>query len=381
MAGSSLAKNSSMKSFSPLPIVLLCFAFMAVMKEADKNHLMSYFHQESPPKLRHFEHHKPNLPEKDKELLELWESMLTGRSAPVARWIKKEYKGLGLNHVFTPSGFHLSAVLLPFNYIFSNTKFHWLILMVFGFLAFSLKGQSALKRVVLIKLSQKKFGQGLGFFLALMADILMGSLNESPLSFCYSLLFLGVIYSGARFLFLWFFVGQCLIAFFSGDQISPLILILSPLLNLGFSLAMPILLLLAYPLWGWQLNLGLLVLSGLESSVHASALLTGHFPFIQIHLGTLCLFFLIYTKKRKALYILLFVLSNSLNPESSKIPAFGVKDFRPQGHIVKIINSVEYDTIYWSDGKCRRDLISGFWWEKCSPRKGSKGQFKKLSSL
>jgi hypothetical protein len=321
------------------------------------------------------------LPTDEQDLLELWESMLTGRSAPVSRWIKKEYKGLGLNHVFTPSGFHLSAVLLPFQKIFSNSKFHWFILIIFGLLAFSLKGQSALKRVVLIKISQKKFGQGLGFFLALIADILMGSLNESPLSFCYSLLFLGIIYSGASFLILWFFVSQCLIAYFSSEQISPLILFLSPLLNIGFSIAMPFLLVLAFPLWGWQLKLGLFILKCLQACVHASASLTSLVPSIEINIGILSVFLFFYFRRRKALVLGVLLVSNSLNRESTKLPGLGAKDFKPRGHVVKIIYGVDKDTIYWSDGTCRRKLIAGLWWEKCSPRKGSMGKFKKLSSL
>lgn len=244
-------------------------------------------------------------------------------------------------------------------------------------------GQGALKRMALIKLNQQLLGQKTGFILALLLDILFGSFMDSPLSFVYSFLFLGIIYSGSGWLFLWFFFAQSLIAYFSGELISPLIMLLSPLLNLAFAVSMPFLFLLAFPLWHWQLHAGLLILSGLQKLVSLSATLSHYVPSWEINLGVLVCFALFYFRHHKSLALALLVLTTSLNLDQQKNPTFGPYDYVPQGHIVKIVSNDVGEIVYWSDGKCKRELVRGVWWEKCSPKRRSTRRFrlKKLSSV
>jgi hypothetical protein len=341
-----------------------------------------YFKAQKTFKLLRFEEAKKSVSPKDLELLELWESMLTGRSAPVSKWIKDQYKSLGLNHLFTPSGFHLSAVMLPFMKFIKGKGWQFLILLLVGIGIFSMSGQGALKRMVLIKLNQNLFGQKAGFILALAMDMLFGSFADSPLSFCYSFLFLGIIYSGSGLLFLWFFFAQSLIAYFSGDLISPLIMILSPLLNVAFAVAMPLLFLLALPLCQWQLQVGLKILAGLQKLVEMSAHVSQLVPSWEINVGVLVCFVLFYLRKKKSLTLALLFLTLSLNQDKKRIPSFGRYDFVPQGEILKIIPDEVGETVFFSDGKCKRQLVRGIWWEKCSPRRRSnKNKIKKLSSL
>ena len=202
-------------------------------------------------------------------------------------------------------------------------------------------------------------------------DTLFGSFSESPLSFCYSFLFLGIIYSRWVLLFLWFFFAQCLIAFFSGQLISPFIILLSPLLNLAFGIAMPLLFILALPLVQWQMNLGLQILKWLQKLVEISATVSSSVPSWEINAGVICCFIFLYLGFRKSLTVSLIVLSFSLNLDNARVPSFGNYEFIPQGRLMKIIPDESGETVYWSDGKCRRDLVRGIWWEKCSPRKGS----------
>lgn len=207
---------------------------MAILKTHELRQFRPYFKAEPTIKLDSFGRAKTLVSKEELDLLELWESMLTGRTAPVARWIKDKYKSLGLNHLFTPSGFHLSAVLLPLMKLIKSERWQVVILFILAAGVFSLSGQGALKRMALIKLQQRWFDQKSGFLVAMLMDMLFGSFFNSPLSFTYSFLFLGLIYSGNSWLFLWFFFAQALIAYFQGELISPLILIFSPLLNLIF---------------------------------------------------------------------------------------------------------------------------------------------------
>ena len=243
-------------------------------------------------------------------------------------------------------------------------------------------GQGALKRMALIKLNQQLLGQKSGFIFALLLDMLFGSFMDSPLSFVYSFLFLGIIYSGSGWLFLWFFFAQSLIAYFSGELISPLIMLLSPLLNLAFAAAMPLLFLLAFPLWHWQLQTGLWILSLLQKLVSISAQLSVYIPSWEINLGVLLCFALFYFRKQKSLALALLFVCSSLNLDQLKNPSFGPYDYVPQGHILKIVSSDVGEVVYWSDGKCKRELVRGVWWEKCSPKRRStrKLKLKKLSS-
>ncbi len=363
-------------------IVILSFSLLTILKLEERKQFHSFYKAQRTFKLQRFEVAKKAASAADRELLELWESMLTGRSAPVSRWIKEQYKILGLNHLFTPSGFHLSAVMLPFMKLVKNKMWQFGILILIGGGIFSMEGQGALKRMVTIKLNQHLIGQKAGFVMALLMDILWGSFSDSPLSFCYSFLFLGIIYSESFFLFLWFFFAQSLIAYFSGTHISPLIMVLSPLLNLAFGLAMPLLFLLAFPLCHWQLQLGLKILTCLQGMVKWSAEISQYVPSWEINSGVILCFLLFYFRKRKTLAVALSCLSLSLNLDLGKIPTAGRYDFVSQGQVVKINMGEKMDRIYLIDGSCKRELIRGVWWEKCSPRRRSKkNKIKKRSSL
>jgi hypothetical protein len=371
-----------MKPTWPVIIIFISFLLMWVIKSEETCHLSSYFRTEKTLRLSNFNKQKIGLTESQLEALELWESMLTGRSAPLSKMLKDKYKKLGLNHLFTPSGFHLSAVMLPFTKLIQNKKWQLLFILIIGLAIFALPGMGALKRMVLVKANQNILGQRSGFILALCLDILFGSFSNSPLSFCYSFLFLGIIYSGVNFLFLWFFFGQCLIAFFNGLLISPLIIILSPLLNFFFALAMPLLFVLAIPLWSWQLQIGLKIIMILQKLVDFSVSLSGLVPSWEINLWILIMFCLFYLAKRKFLLVCLVFLTQNLNRSGVSPFRLNNYEFVPMGRIIKKVVTNNEELVYWSDGKCRRELISGLWWEKCSPRRKSTHKFfKKLSSL
>lgn len=148
---------------------LMSFFLLSALKTEEVKSLNSYFKASPSIKLKRFASAKAKLKGGDVDLLELWESMLTGRSAPLAKWMKERYHILGLNHLFTPSGFHLSAVLSPILRFFKSSWIHLSLLSVIGlYLCIFIPGQDALKRMVLIKGAQKSINIKTGFIFALL---------------------------------------------------------------------------------------------------------------------------------------------------------------------------------------------------------------------
>lgn len=363
-------------------ILIISFVLLSLLKLDSSRSLGPFYKAERVIKLDRFSQHRSKLSPRESDLLELWESMLTGRVAPLNKSIKEQYKVLGLNHLFTPSGFHLSAILSPITKFIKGHLPHLFILSLIGILLSFVPGQSALKRMVLIKFTQKNLGLKAGFILALLIDIMWGTFQTGALGFTYSFLFLGIIYSGAKGLglILWFFTGQMILALFQGLHISPLLIVLSPLINLAFGLAMPLLFLLAFPLWHWQLKVGLYLLNILQTGVELSLPLLKLVPVWEVSVVTIFLAFLFFIKKWKLLLMGVLIFSQSLNPDFQKEPSLGSHDFIPIGEIKKIVSGEEEDKIYFSDGWCKRKLVRGLWWEKCSPEGGAKiVRFKKLS--
>ena len=284
-----------------LCIFIISFSLMAILRSRELSSLASYYKSERVLKIHHFSKVKAGLRGSDIDLFELWESILTGRSAPLAKWIKDRYKILTLNHLFTPSGFHLSAVLLPFMKFFKVPSYQIIILILMGTGLSFISGMGALKRMILIKTNQKLFGIKTGFVFALILDMLFGTFQNSTLSFTYSFLFLGLIYSGQRGISLIFllFGAQMMIAFFQDVHLSPLLIILSPLLNFCFGLAMPLLFLLAIPMWEWQVRIAIYILRILQTLVDVSAQIVVKFPLIEVTMVTLILFICLKLPERK----------------------------------------------------------------------------------
>lgn len=358
---------------------MISLTLLSVLKAHELRSLAPYFRADPVIKLKVFSEAQKRVSIDDLEHLKLWESIISGRSAPLSRLLKEKYKSLGLNHLFTPSGFHLSAVLFPF-LKFIKLKYHLLVLLILGSLLYFVPGLTALKRMLIIKTHQQVFGLHAGFCLALMTDMLFGSFQEGALSFTYSFLFIGIIYSGLRglSLMIWFFFAQMILAYFQNADISPLLLIASPVLNLSFGFLMPFLFVLAYPLWDWQLHLGLQLIKILQAMVSFFSNISLKLPWIEIHFFILVLVGLMVFRKYKLLPILLLLLSFSLNIDRENLPALSSKEFVPRGEIVETFYREKDVVVYFRDGKCRLKMVQGFWFENCSPLKRSSRR-KKIS--
>ncbi len=360
-------------------ILTTSLLLLLILKTHEKRTLVPFFKSGKTLQLRHFQDARKLVTPQEIPFLELWESMLTGRVAPLDRWLKLEYQTLALAHVFTPSGFHLSALLWPLMLFLKKRRQKMSLLSLIGVGLFFMPGQSALKRMTLVKLGQQFIGIKSGFLLAFFLDILWGSFSDSPVGFTYSFLFLGIIYSGikATSLFIWFFIAQIIIAFIQGSLMSPLLLFFSPIINFILAMILPLLFLFAWPLWRWQLSAGLWLLSLVQEMVSFFYSLVMNFPLLEINVVLLIIVFCLLYRRGKEAILFSLLLTVDLNSENQKIKISGSYEWMPQGRIIKVVG----DKIYRTDGICRRDLIRGMWWENCSPRRRSnkKRMVKKLS--
>ncbi len=355
--------------------------FLGILKSHQVVSLSLVFKADRSIKLKNFHEAQKVVSKKDLHLLKLWESILTGRSAPVARQMKESYKTLGLNHIFTPSGFHLSAALLPFMKVLKTPLQQLVCLILIGAGISILPGLGALKRMILIKSTQKIIGLRIGFVAALIIDMFWGTFQDQALSFTYSMLFLGIIYSGLRGLklMIWFFIAQIILAYFQDNAVSILILIFSPFLNLIFAILMPALVILSFPLNEWQLKTGLFFLRNIQILIEKCASICLSMPSLEVNIWLLMILTAIVLKRARLVLVGVSLFCCSLNQDLENYPAIS-SIFIPRGEHRETKYAEKYVTVYFSDGRCRMRLVRGYWFESCYPsRRKSSSLMKKIS--
>ena len=143
---------------------------------------------------------------KDRSTRSLFLSTTLGDKSQVSKKVKKSYLTLNLIHLFTPSGIHFAALYFLLSPLFKklrkkSKKGYVTSSLLLTFLPyFLLGGFFALKRIALLKTIQnlgnrKYFSLFSTFGLTFVLDYFFGTFSESPLSFCASFLFLGIIIS------------------------------------------------------------------------------------------------------------------------------------------------------------------------------------------
>lgn len=345
-----------MKRIWILAILSISLFLLACLKADEFQHLKKYQSFELPPKIEFIENKKSKLSPPDKEIFQIWISILTGDSRKIKKDIKLMYSNLALNHIFSPSGFHLSATTGPLFKvkIFRHFKFHLLILL--GIIFCFISGFLALKRMILIKLMKTLINPIWGFSTGMLIDFVFGTFSKSALSFTYSFLFLGIVYARlTKFqLIVSLYLGQIIICFFAGTKISLLILFWSPILNFIFCFIMPILFFLSFPMWNWQLDLGINLLTYFNQLLFIANKTLLLFPWTRIEIELLFIIAFIFFRKWKWVLVSLLIMSSNIGPSFKKIN-FGTK----------------YETNF-RDFNCKNFLIGGYWKRNCSPRRRSK---------
>lgn len=363
------------------------FLFMTIsissLSLMKKKELISYFHYERPISLNHFKTALKSVSKTDKDYLAFWYGLISGNTQSLSKDYKQKYKAIGLSHAFTPSGFHLSAVLTPLTLILPKKSKLPLNLLV-CFLVFLLPGLEPLKRMGLVKVFKLKMNARLSLMFAGLICLILGQLNHSPLSFIFSFFFLGVIYSGLKniALIIWFFIGQLLICFFQGEQLSLINLVISPLANFFLGLITPLLFVFSYPLWSWTLQTGIIVIKSFDQIATVLYQFSSMTPQLEVHCFTVLLVTLMLLRKKKSFILGVLLFSTSLNLENPSKLTIERYYFEPTGHIIK--QQIEDGIVktYYRDGRCVEKIVMGRWEKRCSPKRAPKiRKIKKLSYL
>lgn len=174
-------------------------------------------------------------------------TLATGDKSRLRKKVKRTFKLFGLYHLFTPSGLHLTAILLPFFFFLkkNHSKLLKSLLILVLLPAFWLEKFYSLKRMCLfhiLKLLFPKLNFRTIFILTFFLNFLWGGWNQSPLSFALSYLFFGsIIFSKTKKQILsHLFFSQMLVASLFEDYFSPFGFLIGQLFNLSFSLFFPV---------------------------------------------------------------------------------------------------------------------------------------------
>ncbi|MCR9203308.1 MAG: hypothetical protein NXH75_01940 [Halobacteriovoraceae bacterium] len=296
-----------------------------------------------------------------------------GNKKGLPRKIIKAHREMNLLHLMTPSGLHLSSLLLLIAF-FSKTSQRFFkkdipvlqdkrySLFLLALLTYPLDGIDSFKRMILfallrlfpfLQISQKK-----AFFLTFLICAGAGQLENNPLSFSFSFLFLGILLFSQNklFLFINLFLAQAFISEWMGNPFSPLTAIaglilssFSPLLFIGF---LPELFFPNLPFSSWWLSF--------LKSIH----LTLRFPFPFIFLTSIPLFYFTFKPKllRLAIPLVILLTPQILTPNRS---GASFPSPPPRGFLNKEITKNKMILTYENKMRCHVKILGDEWRSYC----------------
>ena len=301
-------------------------------------------------------------------------SSQTGDKSSVSPLLKKALKEFGLIHLLTPSGIHLSSLLL-FIFLFLRRKFHKFIYFILLFIFMPLTGFYSLKRIIIFHILKCfKISNQNSFILTFLIDILIGGYASSPLSFAFSFLCWGVIIftQGSRFKLIYnLFLCQLIISYFTNFPINPISIIINPIFTSLFSFVFPLL----------SINFWILSENAIDSSIinffyffkTTLIFLSKNTNFLLFIPTSVMLFIPIFHQlKTKYPIYLLLVLPTSLNLVSQLKPVLHKDVITPLSHISENL-SFKNDKINYWDRNCKlkwREDINQIFCKKKPSNKG-----------
>jgi competence protein ComEC len=256
-------------------------------------------------------------------------AMITGQKTGLSPNLSKDFKALNLSFFFSPSGIHLSAFLIVFLFFIKKIKNKKTVkILRAGILisAFWLPFL-ALKRIIILRLlimTQRLFKINLQieiiFIITFIISFFLNHFQESPLSFAMSFLFMGTFIAfgdkSKTSLILGLFSSHLLVAFFLGNEVSLVSIILSLPLVALFSFLLPFIFLYAATFHLIHFNWIESIVRLFILTIHETAKLT-HGTFISSSLFIILAVWIILLKKKKRFLLLfLFLHGNALySPE------------------------------------------------------------------
>lgn len=195
-------------------------------------------------------------------------SFLTGHKNGISPYTRKAFKKTNLSFLLSPSGIHLTALLLILGIFLKRIKIKWvrhlsqcLILIPFLFLP----QFYSLKRLILLRLILKakfiaKFSLNFEniYLITFFVSFLFGHYHDSPLSFLYSFIFLGTFFSlrdhPKIILIMGLFSSQLIIALFMGEKVSLLAIGVGLIGSLIFSFLFITIIIFFTTFWMFKIN-------------------------------------------------------------------------------------------------------------------------------
>lgn len=159
---------------------------------------------------------------KNRSSAALLNAFVSGNKRYIPKSSKKKFQILGLSHLFTPSGIHLSSLYILMTPFLKLVKNRLVILLPLLALSYFFTSFHSIKRILLMRTTKewlKKHDIFQIFLISFIWDFFLGTYKLSPLSFSYSFIFLGIILSFVNspkiYLPLALFGGQIITQFLS----------------------------------------------------------------------------------------------------------------------------------------------------------------------
>lgn len=246
----------------------------------------------------------------------------------VPKSVITSHKNLYLIHLFTPSGLHLSSIFIFLTPLLTFLKFKsfnyfFALSLLLTLPPFFLDGFWAVKRVsflrllwLVLKKTPLKVSLFSVFILAFCLDFFFGTFKESPLSFTYSFLFVGMIFSNQKWPSIWLplflMLGQFIVCFFQDIPFYPLNFFIGFFLTSFFTILFPIFFMsfcfpIFCPITKWPLSLFLTL-------VQVGSNFLKNSPSFFISGDLLFLIFVLISSlnlKKKGIFLILFTIFTS----------------------------------------------------------------------
>lgn len=191
----------------------------------------------------------------NKQLANLAVAYSSGHRSGLTKKMRLAHQRLHLQHLFTPSGLHFSALLIFLSPLLFWTPKRGLFLFTLALLClpWTLEGFYSIKRISALKIAHlmaKKMGIKISpftlFLVVFLIDFFVGTYRDSPLSFSYSFLFLGLIFATFKeakiTMIASLMLGQVLVGYLNSTEIYPLGFVLGFMATSAFSLVFPLML-------------------------------------------------------------------------------------------------------------------------------------------
>ena len=252
-------------------------------------------------------------------------AMISGEKKGISPNLLKDFKALDLLFFFSPSGIHLSAILLLFFFLINKlTNKKTSRILKFGFLIgayflpfLAIKRIVILRLLIILKRSFKyKISIEILFFTTFIISFFLGHYQASPMGFIMSFLYIGTFLAFSDqsrvHLFLVLCSSHLLIVFFNGAEFSFLATLLSLPCVAMFSFLLPFIYLNLGSFHFLRINWIEIVIRYFILMIHWSAKLTiGSFMSASFFL-LIAIWIILFKQKKRYLLIALLLHGNAL---------------------------------------------------------------------